>query len=396
MQFDMFTVHAIACACQAVLAVTFLAMVALDRHSPWLACWAGALFLMAAHAFMNTPGMLANLFVSRSVGAGSLILAMGLCWSCARSFQRRSLLLWVPIASAMGWAVLCTIPEFLNNLAVRSATLGPILCVFALLAAHELHKVRKAERLISLWPAILTLVAFAVFFALRLPFSLLLFYEPGALNVVSLAVSSFTLLVLSTIMSIQWVALGKERGEHVQRRHALTDVMTGLLNRRAFEEQAGTLLRRHAGEKEAASLLLFDLDHFKRINDRHGHAVGDRMLHIFATTAETCLRPTDVLYRLGGEEFACLMPYTEADHARLVAERVRRAFAEAGLVLAGRRLTGTVSIGIATTSCAGYDVARLFSRADFALYAAKRNGRDRTEVADTLLEGSTLPLGLAS
>jgi diguanylate cyclase (GGDEF)-like protein len=127
------------------------------------------------------------------------------------------------------------------------------------------------------------------------------------------------------------------------------------------------------------SVLVFDLDHFKAINDRSGHATGDAMLQLFAKVARETLRATDIIGRLGGEEFVALLPSTAAE-AAIAAERVRAAFAVATIVRSGRRIAATVSIGVASASPAtAIDLP--ITRADDALYRAKKNGRNRVEIA---------------
>jgi diguanylate cyclase (GGDEF)-like protein len=122
---------------------------------------------------------------------------------------------------------------------------------------------------------------------------------------------------------------------------------------------------------------MFDLDHFKSINDRYGHAIGDEALRVFATTVNGSLRASDVVARFGGEEFIAILPGSLAD-ARVAAERVRLAFQAAAGTVAGKPLAATVSIGAASTGlCA--DIATLIAAADSALYLAKSNGRNRVE-----------------
>jgi diguanylate cyclase (GGDEF)-like protein len=127
------------------------------------------------------------------------------------------------------------------------------------------------------------------------------------------------------------------------------------------------------------SVLVFDLDHFKAINDKSGHATGDAMLQLFAKIARETLRATDIVGRLGGEEFVALLPST-ATEAAVAAERVRAAFAVASIVRNGRRIAATVSIGVASGSPATA-IDLLITRADDALYCAKGNGRNRVEIA---------------
>src|SRR5947208_3363902 len=128
---------------------------------------------------------------------------------------------------------------------------------------------------------------------------------------------------------------------------AMTDLLTGLFNRRAFLEAANRMIEQRGRKSQPVSVLMFDLDKFKSINDRFGHAGGDEALKVFASTAAANLRATDVVGRLGGEEFACIIP-GNAEDAGLVAERLRAAFQAAGAVIAGYQMAATVSIGVAT------------------------------------------------
>jgi diguanylate cyclase (GGDEF)-like protein len=122
---------------------------------------------------------------------------------------------------------------------------------------------------------------------------------------------------------------------------------------------------------------MFDLDHFKKINDRFGHAVGDRALQTFARTAAAKLRATDIIGRLGGEEFAAVLPATNLQAAAVAAERVREAFELAAREIDGLPVGGTVSIGAVATDDADADMDKLLALADEALYAAKASGRNR-------------------
>ena len=128
-------------------------------------------------------------------------------------------------------------------------------------------------------------------------------------------------------------------------------------------------------------MLLIDLDHFKSINDRFGHALGDRALEIFADTARQSMRSSDLLGRLGGEEFAAVLSDTSRDKAVAVAERIRASFAQAALEVDSRPVGATVSIGLVHCQDAALDVPELLAQADQALYFAKEHGRNRVEVA---------------
>jgi diguanylate cyclase (GGDEF)-like protein len=175
-------------------------------------------------------------------------------------------------------------------------------------------------------------------------------------------------------------ALERERDAllDILNRQVRLDFLTGLPNRRGFEEGARNILslgRRHG---TATSLALLDVDFFKKINDTHGHAVGDEVLKSVAETCRKACREGDVVARYGGEEFAVLMPYCDAGGARGRAETIRKAL-EAALVPLedGRSVQVTASLGVAEVGPeeGGLDLA--FTRADEALYRAKAKGRNR-------------------
>jgi diguanylate cyclase (GGDEF)-like protein len=130
---------------------------------------------------------------------------------------------------------------------------------------------------------------------------------------------------------------------------------------------------------------MFDLDHFKSINDRFGHAVGDEALRVFAQVLTNSMRASDVIGRLGGEEFAAIVP-GDIDVAAKIAERIRAGFEEAGVVIVGHAVGGTVSIGAACAREAVLDLDALMNRADAALYEAKRSGRNRMCAAPDLAD----------
>jgi diguanylate cyclase (GGDEF)-like protein len=184
------------------------------------------------------------------------------------------------------------------------------------------------------------------------------------------------------------LAMTKERGELRHKTAALVDSLTGLANRRAFLNDADALAQRQAKGGEPLAVLLADLDRFKTINDRFGHAIGDRVLQVFADTISRTLRAQDVSGRLGGEEFAILLPQTNAADAARVAERIRRSFSEDAKTVGVHAVASTVSIGVATTSASSAIVTDLLAVADRALYRAKAEGRDRVVVIDCARAGA--------
>ena len=163
---------------------------------------------------------------------------------------------------------------------------------------------------------------------------------------------------------------------------ATTDVLTELPNRRQFlarltEEFAR--VRRFGIQR--CSVLMLDLDHFKRINDAHGHAIGDAVLQHFAQLMRNAFRKIDMAARVGGEEFAVILPGSDLAAARTSAERLRELVAKTPLVQGGKTISVTVSIGVATMVPSDFEADQTLIRADEALYRAKENGRNQVKMA---------------
>jgi diguanylate cyclase (GGDEF)-like protein len=173
------------------------------------------------------------------------------------------------------------------------------------------------------------------------------------------------------------------------RRIAGRDQLTGALTRRGFVERAGEELDRFRRYDRPASLIMADIDHFKAINDTHGHPAGDKVLHQFAARLCQAARPNDLLGRLGGEEFAMLMPETGAEDALVAGERFRELVAATPFRVApGVEIGVTASFGIAQVHAGIDDVEGWLAAADAPLYAAKRGGRNRCATAITPADAS--------
>ncbi len=206
-------------------------------------------------------------------------------------------------------------------------------------------------------------------------------------RVTLISASALLVVSLAVWISIYFSRLNRAlRQEIVERRRlqddlerlANTDGLTGLPNRRFFMAQLMVELGRRKRYNHPLSVLMLDLDHFKQINDRYGHAVGDEVLKSFADTLSSCLRTQDMAGRLGGEEFAVFLPETGRQEAHPVAERIRGRTEQIRIPVGDSEAVVTVSIGLAQVED-GDDLQALLQRVDHALYAAKQGGRNRVE-----------------
>jgi two-component system cell cycle response regulator len=179
---------------------------------------------------------------------------------------------------------------------------------------------------------------------------------------------------------------------------ALTDSLTGLNNRRYLEAHFDAVNRMLAGAEKPIALLVLDVDHFKAINDRHGHDVGDQVLKGIAQRIQATLRSFDTAIRFGGEEFVLLMPNTVEAQAAAVAERLIQAVREESIRVDGRPepIPVTVSIGVVARRAGQLSLLELVKLADAALYEAKRSGRDKVVVAGPAGRTARPPLHVAA
>jgi diguanylate cyclase (GGDEF)-like protein len=177
---------------------------------------------------------------------------------------------------------------------------------------------------------------------------------------------------------------------------ARTDAKTGLLNAAAWHRESATELSRAKGYWSPASAAIIDIDHFKLVNDTHGHLAGDRVLRVVADRFKAQLREGDLIGRFGGEEFAILLPRTTGPEAERVAERLRGHIADAPIAVSDGRdesilVSITVSIGVAELASPRQDLDELLAAADVALYQAKNAGRNRICVITPELAAAQAP-----
>lgn len=192
-----------------------------------------------------------------------------------------------------------------------------------------------------------------------------------------------TATVSMILVGMGLILMTKERADAQMLKLAMHDELTGLPNRRYILEVLERLLAASDRQQQPLSLMMLDTDHFKLINDRHGHQVGDQSLKLLADTLRSRLRTQDHAGRLGGEEFLVVLPNTQASGARELAEQLRQGIEQTSfLTRDGRPLTLTISIGLCCLEPGvELDSQQAISRADQALYLAKQNGRNRVEMA---------------
>ncbi|MCO5129625.1 MAG: GGDEF domain-containing protein [Xanthobacteraceae bacterium] len=305
-------------------------------------------------------------------------LACGMVWGAARIFHGRSLS-W-PGVSLGAWVWLVVIGGLAPAAAATRMIVGAaIVTAYVVLTAHELRAERrkavKRPGPCCVAPALHGIV-------LMLPILLgAYFHGDDAAFADSIWATVFMIeLVLYAVGTVFVIfMLVSERAVRTHKVAASIDPLTGVLNRRGFAEATARAIAREAGAGRPVTVMILDIDHFKSINDRFGHAAGDEVLRRFAGVIAQTLRVTDLCGRIGGEEFAVLLSCA-TEEAMSAAERVRQAFASSGIVIAGTPVETTVSIGVAC-SPVGAELDVLLAAADAALYQAKRAGRNRVRSA---------------
>jgi diguanylate cyclase (GGDEF)-like protein len=310
-----------------------------------------------------------------------LFAACGMIWTAARLFHGRPILWGAMIAGSTLWLTACMVPDFVQSSMARIVLSSTIVSVYTFLTAAELWRERRKNYL-RRWPAIFVPMLHGLVFLCPIPFASLMPDEKGLVVLAGGWIAVFTLEVMLYLVGTAFIVLvlSKERSVRIHKTAASIDDLTGVLNRRGFLAGATLLIERFGKRREPVSVLVFDLDNFKRINDCFGHALGDETLRLFASVASINMRASDLLGRFGGEEFVAILPGSAKD-AAIAAERVRAAFEAAAVTVADEVVSATVSIGVASGE-PGADIITLIAAADRALYKAKENGRNRVELAE--------------
>jgi diguanylate cyclase (GGDEF)-like protein len=383
MNLDVNTLFLVTIYVEAILGLLLLFAWVQNTAITALAWWGFAHLLRAASVMLfGLYGSVSEL-ISIDLANALLFTAFALTWTGARVFDHRRPRPVLLFGGAMLWLIASRIPGFADSFDVRVLVSSGIITAYTWATAYEFWRGRS-EPLVSRWPVIFMLFAHGSLYLLRTPFGAMLPWLPTGNQVfesVWLTVLSFEALLFTIAIAFILLAMAKERTEHRHKTASLVDPLTGVANRRAFLQDGEAQLKRQATDPRPTAVMLLDLDNFKSINDRFGHAVGDRVLQIFADVASGCVRHIDLFGRLGGEEFAALLLDTTRERALAVAEQIRTGFAEATRQVDGRSVDATVSIGIVISHDAVLDLSALLAQADHTLYRAKDSGRNRVEIA---------------
>ena len=382
--------------CVTTLLGVFLLFVSKRDSVRALAWWGAAYIIGGFSVAMWSHEAGSQETVSSSLPHVMLFIACGMIWCAARLFHGRNIQWFGMLAGAAVWLLATHIDANFaavsNDRVVLSAL---IVATYTFLTAFELWRERRKAFMLR-WIGIFIPILHGAIFLLPIPLAELLPPDNGLVSLTSgwIAIFAIEALLYAVGMAFIVLVLAQDRAVHFHKTAAETDLLTGVFNRRAFLAGAHKLMTTQSKRHGQVGLLLFDLDRFKSINDRFGHAVGDDVLRLFAQTASAAIRTSDIFGRFGGEEFVIILP-GGIEEAAVVAERVRFAFEVRAVEVAGYDIGGTVSIGLTSATVPKHFDPRMIDemlvRADAALYRAKEKGRNRIEMAEPFLELQTLP-----
>lgn len=344
------------------------------RHWAWGDLLVGISFALCSNV-TNPPQFYIVFFASLGIGIG-----LGLLFNGIQAFRGKPCSYWVPVFLA---ATL-----FANNFLFASIESEPRVRIFInfllfggihIACARALIVKVEAPLRTAYWIAAGSFSLIAFLSLARL--SNLLFLgndtvsmfstkgvNPYVFFFASMAQMSMSLafmLLINTTLANRLIAL------------AATDALTGLMNRRSLDLEITRQLANQKRHGECISIMMIDVDHFKRINDQYGHLAGDEVLRRLAHLMQSVVRTNDYIARYGGEEFCILLPGTNESQALILAERLRRLFNELVIEWEGDIVRGSISIGVADTRHDAHEAHSLLSAADLALYMAKHQGRNR-------------------
>jgi diguanylate cyclase (GGDEF)-like protein len=372
---DLRTLLLMTAAADVVLAATL--WTGASRRRDGLMQWSAAL-LVRAFAFAILSGSGEPQSGALAVGSGLVALSITLQAAALVAFARRQLPTWVhsAVIAAVALPMQLLASDAGTAILFGGLVLGFLLFAVAVIAFQLQPPAGSRARGMVIASflvagAVLVLKAIGSVFVAD-PLSMLQrpagFAAVGALAVFAAAIAS----------TIAFLLLQKERAENEAQRLATIDPLTGAYNRRTFHEIAEREMARARRGGQPLSIVMLDIDHFRAVNEKHGHKVGDEVLQKFADVVRSALRKEDMVVRYGGEEFVVLLPEVPGPGAVVVAGRIRRAVAGAPIEAGGHSFPITVSLGVAARLDEGPEsIDELLERAGSALALAKERGRNR-------------------
>jgi diguanylate cyclase (GGDEF)-like protein len=353
---------------------------------PGFGLWtAGTTAYALGFLFISLRNIIPDIF--SVVLAGVFILSAALCfWEGTRRFRGKEVRKTPLVLLVVGYTLFQSYFTFVNNdVGVRIIIYSLLVAaIYGAIAWELFRKVPHALRFSS-WFTGSLFVLYSIFMVFRGILTELLpplhdLLEPNVLQAMT--------FLLAIFFGIAWtfgfVMLNSERLEADLRgaqdklqKMATTDFLTGIANVRLFSEAGEREVHRAHRYKRPLVLLMIDLDHFKKVNDKYGHAIGDEILVAFAGICKKCLRKTDIFGRLGGEEFAIILPETDINGGSKFAERLRAIIEKSRIKVEGKTFHITVSIGVTGLLPDDKQLETALKRADDTMYEAKRKGRNQ-------------------
>ncbi|MAY62325.1 MAG: hypothetical protein CML29_08940 [Rhizobiales bacterium] len=352
-----------------------------DRSQTAAGWWALSFFIGAAAGLATAMRSVITDFLPVQVAICNLLemIAYGLVWAGFRAFNGQTIAWKIQFAIPAVWLTGFILWEpFRTDINVVIIIQTAITVFYAFLVAHTLYSGPGNRQLPVMPIVVMMLVTHGLARLAIIPCAILMpaTMVNGQAEAAWFGPYMIELMIHTIATAISFVVLIKDRSEQRHRIASETDDMTDIPNRRAFMDRTGAAL---ADVRSEWSLAILDLDHFKAINDQHGHQTGDRILVEFASAVKAAIPKTATFGRIGGEEFALLIRSADERRVEMVLEEVRAMVEAIEIRHMGTVIPLTTSIGVTSTPVVGRDIDRLIGAADEAVYRAKAAGRNRVE-----------------